>query len=69
MAALTGPWTAERTRLEGELGQAERDLTAAKEHLARHPAVSAALERLRWAEEKVRHARGHLDALIRKRPN
>ena len=66
---MTGPWSAERARLEGELVQAERDLTVAQEHLARHPAVSAALERLRWAEEKVRHARGQLDAQIRKKPN
>jgi len=66
---MTHPWTAERTRLEGELVQAEQDLTVAQQHAARRPAVSGALERLRWAEEKVRHARGQLDALIRKRPN
>lgn len=66
---MTRPWTPERTRLEGELVQAELDLTGAREHAARHPTVSAALERLRWAEEKVRHARSQLDALIRKPPN
>ena len=65
---MTHPRT-ERARLEGDLVLAEQDLAVAQEHLARHPAVSAALERLRWAEEKVRHARGQLDALIRKRPN
>ena len=66
---MTHPWTAERTRLEGELVQAERDLTVAREHAARHPSVQAALERLRGAEEKVRHARWQLDMLIRKRPH
>jgi len=55
--------------LEGELVQAELDLTDAQKHAARRPVVSGALERLRWAEEKVRHARRALDALIRKRPN
>jgi len=59
----------ERVRLEGLLAQAELDLTQAREHVVRHPTVVAALERLRWAEEKVRHARGQLDAQIRKKPN
>ena len=66
---MTHPRTPERTRLEGELVQAELDLTVARERAARSPTVAGALERLRWAEEKVRHARGQLDALIRKRPN
>jgi hypothetical protein len=66
---MTRPWTPERTRLEGELVQAELDLTVARERAARRPVVSGALERLRWAEEKVRHARSQLDVLIRKRPN
>ena len=66
---MTRPWTPERTRLEGELVQAELDLTGAREHAARYPGVQAALERLRWAEEKVRQARSQLDMLIRKRPN
>ena len=66
---MTHPWTPERTRLEGELVQAELDLTGARKDAAQHPAVPAALERLRWAEEKVRQARSQLDMLIRKRPN
>jgi hypothetical protein len=66
---MTRPWTAERARLEGQLVQAELDLTGAREHAARYPAVQAALERLRWAEEKVRHARWELNVLIRRRPN
>ena len=66
---MTRPWTAERTRLEAELVHAEQDLTGAREQAARRPALPGALERLRWAEETVRHARGQLDALIRKRPN
>ena len=66
---MTAPWTPERTRLEGELAQAELDLTGVREHAARYPSLPAALERLRWAEEKVRQARWQLDMLIRKRPN
>ena len=59
----------ERVRLEGLLVEAEQDLARSREHVARHPTVVAALERLRWAEEKVRHARSQLAALIRKRPH
>ena len=66
---MTRPWTPERVRLERELVLAEQDLTVAQAHAARYPTVQAALERLRWAEEKVRHARYQLDMLIRKRPN
>jgi hypothetical protein len=56
----------ERVRLEELLVRAELDLTQAQEHAARHPRVTAALERLRWAEQRVRHARWELSVLIRK---